>query len=236
MRQINAGMLGVILLVGLSVSLGHAAFGVGDIVFDPTNYVENAVTAFNTFETVQNTVTMIENQIEDLKTLETLPAVAQVVWRLARIMKLLYQFEHLIPFDPDRARAMFDVLYPSAPPCTQQTLVIWEQETRLQVRVGLKDSQYADGLISQLTSLGDVFQLTNQLMTVLGSVRGLQLSAQLEAFMVPLQALLPILNGTFHRALTNRDAFELTRVSSLDCIRRDIREDLPHRNVFGLVP
>lgn len=227
------GMLGMVCLVGL-FQRNSAAVGFGEIVFDPTNYAENLATAISTFTTMEKTIEILKWTLEDLKTLETLPAIAQVTWRLEGIMRLLTQMRHLVPFDPERVQAMFDLLYPDEPICTQEGLIFWQEATRRQVRLGLLDSQTADGLISQLSAIGEVFEVIHQVMSVLGSVRGLQLSAQLQSLMIPLQALLPVMNGTFHRAMTHREAFDLTRATAHDCIRQDIRQDLPHRNAFGL--
>jgi len=53
--------------------LGHALFGVGDIVFDPTNLIQNTLTAIRTLQSnlneatqIANDVRMIANQVQQL--------------------------------------------------------------------------------------------------------------------------------------------------------------------------
>ncbi|HCX11599.1 MAG TPA: P-type conjugative transfer protein TrbJ, partial [Hyphomonas sp.] len=76
-RRMIAILLGsVSSLVGLAPP-ANALLGVGDVVIDPTNLVQNIVTATNTLEQINNQVQqlqheaqMLVNQSEDLKRLD----------------------------------------------------------------------------------------------------------------------------------------------------------------------
>ena len=81
-KYITLSLLCVILLV--FPRTGKAVLGVGDIVFDPTNYIENLMQAYNTAEQIAqeaqqiahqvtqitNQVRQIENQVHDLAHLD----------------------------------------------------------------------------------------------------------------------------------------------------------------------
>lgn len=47
-------------------SPAHAIFGIGDIVLDPTNLAQNALTATRSFQQIQNQITMLQNQARNL--------------------------------------------------------------------------------------------------------------------------------------------------------------------------
>lgn len=47
-------------------SPAHAIFGIGDIVLDPTNLAQNALTATRSFQQIQNQITMLQNQAKNL--------------------------------------------------------------------------------------------------------------------------------------------------------------------------
>ncbi|WP_340691481.1 P-type conjugative transfer protein TrbJ [Hyphomonas sp.] len=75
-RRVTAVLVG---MLGLSLTVPHAdaLLGVGDVVIDPTNLVQNIVTATNTLEQINNQVTQLQheaqmllNQAEDLKRLD----------------------------------------------------------------------------------------------------------------------------------------------------------------------
>ncbi|MGB6230511.1 MAG: P-type conjugative transfer protein TrbJ [Litorimonas sp.] len=47
-------------------SPANAIFGIGDIVLDPTNLAQNALTATRSFQQIQNQITMLQNQARSL--------------------------------------------------------------------------------------------------------------------------------------------------------------------------
>src|SRR5262245_51770245 len=67
------GVLVAALWCGAS-STAQAQFGIGDVVYDPTNWIQNLETAIQTTETAINTAEIIANQVLDLT--------AHEAWRL----------------------------------------------------------------------------------------------------------------------------------------------------------
>lgn len=53
-------------LVLTSVQPAHALLGVGDIVFDPTNLVQNTLTAARTLEQINNQIKQLQNEAQSL--------------------------------------------------------------------------------------------------------------------------------------------------------------------------
>jgi conjugal transfer/entry exclusion protein len=58
------------LLVTMMPGSGWGAFGVGDIVFDPTNYIENLATAINTADTLIEAIEISEHTLLNIMSLE----------------------------------------------------------------------------------------------------------------------------------------------------------------------
>lgn len=63
-RLIALAMAGVLALA--SAQPAHALFGVGDIVLDPTNLVQNTLTAVRTLEQINNQVQQLQNEAQML--------------------------------------------------------------------------------------------------------------------------------------------------------------------------
>jgi P-type conjugative transfer protein TrbJ len=70
----------VVLSLGAAVILpgaAHAQFGFGGVVYDPTNYTQNVLTAARTLEQINNQIRMLQNQatqlVNEARNLEALP-------------------------------------------------------------------------------------------------------------------------------------------------------------------
>lgn len=100
-------------------SPAHALFGVGDIVFDPTNLVQNILTAANTLEQINNQIRQLQNEalmlMNQAKNLTGLnfSALAQLRAALAATNQLIQQAQGLA-FNVSQMEAEFTRLYPSA--------------------------------------------------------------------------------------------------------------------------
>ncbi len=112
------------LAVASALALGitppaHALFGVGDIVFDPTNLVQNIMTAANTLEQINNQIRQLQNEalmlINQAKNLTGLnfSALAQLRAALAATNQLIQQAQGLA-FNVSQMEADFTRLYPNA--------------------------------------------------------------------------------------------------------------------------
>lgn len=97
----------------------HALFGIGDIVFDPSNLAQNIMTAANTLEQIdnqiqqlQNEAQMLRNQARNLTGLD-FSALAQLRAALSATNQLIQQAQGLA-FNVSRMEGEFKRLYPQA--------------------------------------------------------------------------------------------------------------------------
>lgn len=79
----------------------HALFGIGDIVFDPSNYAENVLSAARALEQINNQITSLANEAQMLvnqaKNLASLPTsvLSQIEGNFSEIRNLMGQAERL---------------------------------------------------------------------------------------------------------------------------------------------
>jgi type IV secretion system protein TrbJ len=112
------------LVVATTFALGvvppaHALFGVGDIVLDPTNLVQNMMTAARSLEQInnqirqlQNEAQMLTNQARNLTSLD-FSALAELRSALQSTNQLIQQAQGLT-FNVSRMETEFTRLYPEA--------------------------------------------------------------------------------------------------------------------------
>jgi P-type conjugative transfer protein TrbJ len=112
------------LAVASALALGiappaHALFGIGDIVFDPTNLAQNIMTAANTLEQINNQIRQLQNEalmlMNQAKNLTGMnfSALAQLRAALAATNQLIQQAQGLA-FNVSQMESEFARLYPSA--------------------------------------------------------------------------------------------------------------------------
>jgi len=97
----------------------HALFGIGDIVFDPSNLAQNIMTAANTLEQInnqiqqlQNEAQMLRNQARNLTGLD-FSALAQLRAALSATNQLIQQAQGLA-FNVSQMEGEFKRLYPQS--------------------------------------------------------------------------------------------------------------------------
>jgi len=97
----------------------YALFGMGDIVFDPTNLAQNIMTAANTLEQINNQIRQLQNEalmlMNQAKNLTGLnfSALAELRAALAATNQLIQQAQGLA-FNVSQMEAEFTRLYPNA--------------------------------------------------------------------------------------------------------------------------
>ena len=95
----------------------HALFGVGDIVLDPTNLVQNTLTAVRTLEQINNQIRQLQNEaqmlINQARNLASLPfsVVSRLRSNLALTQRLIEQAKGLA-YDVANLDKEFKRLYP----------------------------------------------------------------------------------------------------------------------------
>jgi type IV secretion system protein TrbJ len=117
-RKMTALVVATTLALGV-VSPAHALFGVGDIVLDPTNLVQNMMTAARSLEQInnqirqlQNEAQMLTNQARNLTGLD-FSALAELRSALQSTNQLIQQAQGLA-FNVSRMESEFTRLYPDS--------------------------------------------------------------------------------------------------------------------------
>lgn len=112
------------LVAACAIALGsaqpaHALFGVGDIVFDPTNLAQNIMTAANTLEQINNQIRQLQNQAQSLmneaRNLQGLDfsALNELRATLSATHRLIQQAQGLA-FNVAQMESEFQRLYPES--------------------------------------------------------------------------------------------------------------------------
>jgi len=185
-------ILSVAALMTLSaVPQAHALFGIGDVVFDPSNYAQNVLTAAHTLTQIQNQIQMLANEaqmlINEAKNLEHLnfSTLGRIRASIATIQRLFAQAQG-IAFDLQRMQQQFDQLYPAAygPDVTVDQMsadahVRWQRardavDTAMQLQSQAKanfddDEAVLSDLVNQSQSVDGIVQAvqaTNQLLAL----------------------------------------------------------------------
>ncbi|HDP4805356.1 P-type conjugative transfer protein TrbJ [Pseudomonas aeruginosa] len=100
-----------------AVQPAHALFGVGDIVLDPTNLVQNTLTAIRTLEQINNQIQQLQNEAQMLmnqaRNLASLPSsvVNRLRTNLATTQRLIDEAKGLA-YDVANVDREFALLYP----------------------------------------------------------------------------------------------------------------------------
>ncbi|WP_187171927.1 P-type conjugative transfer protein TrbJ, partial [Enterococcus faecium] len=100
-----------------TVQPAHALFGIGDIVLDPTNLVQNTLTAIRTLEQINNQIKQLQNEaqmlINQARNLASLPfsVVNRLRSNLALTQRLIEQAKGLA-YDVANLDKEFKRLYP----------------------------------------------------------------------------------------------------------------------------
>ena len=94
----------------------HAQFGFGGIVYDPTNYAQNVLTAARSLQQINNQITSLQNEaqmlINQARNLASLPysSLQQIQQSVQRTQQLLSQAQN-IAFDVQNVDQMFQQKY-----------------------------------------------------------------------------------------------------------------------------
>lgn len=174
-----------------AVQPAHALFGVGDIVLDPTNLVQNTLTAVRTLEQINNQIKQLQNEAQSLmneaRNLASLPfnVVNRLRSNLDTTRQLIGQARGLA-FDIQNMDQQFAQLYPEQYAATvsgnrmfqdahqrwQNTLQGLQTAMRMQAQVSQNLNQ-DEGVLADLVSQSQsatgalqAMQATNQLLAL----------------------------------------------------------------------
>jgi len=125
----------------------HALFGVGDIVFDPSNLAQNLITAANTLTMIDNQIQQLANEaqmlINEAHNLESLPdSIAGDLKRTLEEVDGLIRSAEGLAYEVDTIEAQYKELYPDsfAPGTTTPEILANAQGGWAQARSGYKDA------------------------------------------------------------------------------------------------
>ena len=159
-----------------------AQFGFGGVVFDPSNYAQNILTAARSLQQVNNQIQMLENQAQGLvnqaKNLASLPmsTLATLQSQVQRTQELLAQAQN-IAYSVTSIQQAFTNRYSGANLTAPQSQMVANANARWQDSVGA----FEDALQTQATVVGNIDgarTTMNSLVTASQSASGALQAAQ----------------------------------------------------------
>ncbi len=170
----------------------YAIFGFGDIVFDPSNYAQNLLTAARTLQQINNQIRQLQNEaqmlINQANNLANLPysASAQIQARLYQIQTLIRSAEG-IAFTIAQTEAAFAAYYPenyetfSNLEMVTHARVRWEQTRHALHDALVMHAQIANVVEADTATLGT---LMSESQSAVGNLQVTQAGNQLVALNV----------------------------------------------------
>jgi P-type conjugative transfer protein TrbJ len=207
MRRLRAGFIaGVAALTIAAVSVpAHAQW----IVFDPTNYAQNVLTAARELQQVNNEIQSLENQatslINQARNLASLPysSLAQLQQQITQTQQLLAQAQR-IAYSVSTIDQAFTQTYPQAyPGSTSSQQLLTDAQTRWQnARSGFQDTMRVQaGVVTNLnTTRTQINALVSSSQSATGALQAAQSGNQLVALQTTQLADLTALMASMARA------------------------------------
>lgn len=154
-------------------SPAHAQFGFGRIVFDPSNYAQNVLTAARTLQQINQQITQLQNEaqmlINQARNLASLPhsSLQQIQQSVQRTQQLLDQAQN-IAFDVQKIDQAFQTQYGAASlSATDQQLVASARERWQNTVGGLQDAMRV-----QAGVVGNIDGQRAEMSTLIGQSQG----------------------------------------------------------------
>ena len=153
----------------------HAQFGFGGIVYDPTNYAQNVLTAARSLEQINNQIRSLQNEAQSLinqaKNLANLPysALQQIQQNVQRTQQLLGQAQN-IAFDVQNVDRMFQQQYGSVTLSSSDAKLITDARSRWQNTVG----GLQDAMRIQAGVVGNIDSNRTQMSNLVSQSQGAQ--------------------------------------------------------------
>ena len=153
----------------------HAQFGFGGIVYDPTNYAQNVLTAARCLEQINNQIRSLQNEAQSLinqaKNLANLPysALQQIQQNVQRTQQLLGQAQN-IAFDVQNVDRMFQQQYGSVSLSSSDAKLITDARSRWQNTLG----GLQDAMRIQAGVVGNIDSNRTQMSNLVSQSQGAQ--------------------------------------------------------------
>ncbi|GGE55222.1 conjugal transfer protein TrbJ [Agaricicola taiwanensis] len=163
-KFVGASALALALAVPVALSPilaspAHAQFGFGRIVYDPSNYAQNVLTAARTLEQINNQITSLQNEaqmlINQARNLASLPysSLQQIQQNVSRTQQLLAQAQN-IAFDVQNIDQAFQQQYGNVSLSATDTQLVADARDRWRNTVGgLQDAMKVQaGVVGNIDS------------------------------------------------------------------------------------
>lgn len=170
-------------------SPAHAQFGFGRIVYDPTNYAQNLLTAARTLEQINNQITSLQNEaqmlINQARNLASLPhsSLQQIQQSVQRTQQLLGQAQN-IAFEVGQIEQAFQSRYGNVSLSATDAQLVADARGRWENTVGgLQDAMRVQaGVVSNIDSnRAEMAALVGQSQGATGALQATQAGNQLLA-------------------------------------------------------
>ena len=167
----------------------HAFFGIGRIVYDPTNHAENLLTAARTLEQINNQITSLQNEaqmlINQARNLASLPysSLQALQQNVQRTQQLLGQAQN-IAFNVQNIDQMFQQDYGNLSLTATDQQLIAEARSRWENTVGgLQDAMRVQaGVVGNIdVNRAEMSALVGQSQNAVGALQATQAGNQLLA-------------------------------------------------------
>ncbi|NNV19112.1 MULTISPECIES: P-type conjugative transfer protein TrbJ [Brucella] len=167
----------------------HAQFGFGRIVYDPSNYAQNVLTASRTLQQINQQITQLQNEaqmlINQARNLASLPhsSLQQLQQGFQRTQQLLQQAQN-IAFDVQKIDQAFQQQYGNVSLSTTEQELVADARSRWQNTVGgLQDAMRVQaGVVGNIdTNRTEVSTLVGQSQGATGALQATQAGNQLLA-------------------------------------------------------
>ncbi|WP_298497989.1 P-type conjugative transfer protein TrbJ [uncultured Maritimibacter sp.] len=193
-KFVGASALALALAVPVALSPmlaspAHAQFGFGRIVYDPSNYAQNVLTAARTLEQINNQITSLQNEaqmlINQARNLTSLPysALQQIQQNVSRTQQLLAQAQN-IAFDVQNIDQAFQQQYGNVSLSATDVQLVADARDRWQNTVGgLQDAMKVQaGVVGNIdANRAEMAALVGQSQGATGALQATQAGNQLLA-------------------------------------------------------
>ncbi len=193
-RFAGASMLALALaapvaLSSIIASPAHAFFGFGRIVYDPSNYAQNVLTAARTLEQINNQIQQLQNEaqmlINQARNLASLPysSLQQLQQNVGRTQQLLQQAQS-IAFDVGQIDQAFQERYGNVALSATEAQLVADARSRWETTVGsLQDAlRVQAGVVGNIdTNRAEMSALVGQSQNATGALQATQAGNQLLA-------------------------------------------------------
>lgn len=176
LRRTRAARLAAALLIApvvvapILATPAHAQFGFGGIVFDPSNYAQNVLTAARSLQQITNQITSLQNQAQSLinqaRNLASLPysSLQQLQQSVQRTQALLQQAQN-IAYDVRQIDQAFQTKYGAPSMSASDSQLVADARSRWQNTVG----GLQDAMRTQATVVGNIDTNRTQMSALVGA-------------------------------------------------------------------